>query len=70
MEGVGSKIPYLGYTVLSFQLGHVEKEEAIKVPFLVSTRSIRCPIIGTNVMQEIMEGEDSIEEKIKKLTQF
>ena len=68
--GVGSEIPYTGYAVLPFQLGHVGKEQAIDVPFLVNKDSMKSPIIGTNVMEEFMAGEISKEGKLNKLSQL
>ena len=57
IEGVGNnKIPYLGYTVLSFNLGHVDKDGSIDVPFLVSEGKLRQPLIGSNVIQELAIG--------------
>jgi len=40
------------------------------VPFLVNKKNMRCPIIGTNAMQELIAGERSTEAKSKKLTQL
>ena len=67
VEGVGSTIPYLGYALLPFQLGQVDRGKAVVVPFLVSEDdTTKIPIIGSNVMEEFIMGT-TIEEKLKKL---
>ena len=68
VEGVGSPIPYLGYTMLPFRLDSAD--ESINVPFLVKDGKMKCPIVGTNAMREIMEGRDSREDRWEKLTQL
>jgi len=68
VEGVGSQIPYLGYSILPFGLEHVDGGELIYVPFLVNQEKMRSPIIWTNAMQEFMSGESSTEEKSQRLT--
>ena len=56
-------IPYKGWTELSFQLiNNKGKNQTIQVPFLVTAETIERPIIGYNVIEEIICGniEDSV----------
>ena len=55
IEGVGNnKIPFVGYTVLSFQIGSSEEDESIQVPFLVCAERLHQPLIGSNVIEEVV----------------
>ena len=68
VEGAGrNKIPYIGYTVLSFQLGTEECGNKIQVPFLVCKEMIQQPIIGFNVIQTVVGGVSGEKERIKGL---
>ena len=69
VEGVGSEIPYLGYALLPFHLGRVDRGKAIEVPFLVCKEGVKVPIVGSNVMEEFIRGT-SIEEKLQNLMDF
>lgn len=50
----GIEIPYEGWIDVTFQLGNNDKQ--ISVPFLVSTLPMDMPIIGYNVIEEIVKG--------------
>eukprot|EP00795_Rhopilema_esculentum_P009111 gene9111-16770_t len=59
----GDILPYKGWTELSFQLiNNKGKNQTIQVPFLVTAETIERPIIGYNVIEEIICGniEDSV----------
>ena len=48
----GSALPYIGYVVLLFSFK--EGEPGIKVPMLVTNSILDLPIIGYNVLEEII----------------
>ena len=59
----GDILPYEGWAELSFQLiNNKGKNQTIQVPFLVTAEKIERPIIGYNVIGEIICGniEDSV----------
>jgi hypothetical protein len=51
----GSVIPYIGWVELAFTLS--SKNTQVRVPFLVTTETIEYPIIGYNVIEEIVTNE-------------
>ncbi|CAB4016615.1 Retrovirus-related Pol poly from transposon [Paramuricea clavata] len=51
----GSVIPYIGWVELAFTLS--SKNTQVRVPFLVTTETIEHPIIGYNVIEEIVTNE-------------
>ena len=62
----GDILPYKGWTELSFQLiNNKRNNQTIQVPFLVTAETIEKPIIGYNVIEEIICGNsnDSDEKK-------
>ena len=62
----GDILPYKGWIELSFQLiNNKGNNQTIQVPFLVTAETIEKPIIGYNVIEEIICGnsEDSDEKK-------
>ena len=70
VEGVGQEeIPYQGYTLLPFKLGHTQQSEGIMVPFLVTKVDIKSPIIGSNVLEHMIKG-DTLHEKLSSLTRL
>ena len=65
----GSAIPYIGYTPLSFQLGRVQRQQLL-VPFLVTTAKTSIPIVGSNVMQAVINTNNSTDLSLIKLTEL
>jgi transposase InsO family protein len=52
-------ISYSGYTELLLRLGRTENAREVKVPFIVTkTSKYNVPILGTNVMEVLMDGEN------------
>ncbi|CAB4038892.1 Retrovirus-related Pol poly from transposon [Paramuricea clavata] len=51
----GSVIPYIGWVELAFILS--SKNNQVRVPCLVTTETIEYPIIGYNVIEEIVTNE-------------
>lgn len=49
-----AEMPYIGWIQIELQL--TAKSPTISVPFLVSTDDLREPIIGSNVIGEVMEA--------------
>ena len=58
VEGVGSQIPLLGYVELKVKIGIMGNEVEVIVPFLVKEGEIQDPIIGTNVMEQLVPCPD------------
>ena len=55
----GEPIPYDGWVELTFNLpGNDDPNLAIRVPFLVSQVSLARPIVGFNVIKELILGQD------------
>ena len=55
----GTKIPYLGFIEVKFQLVKSEGSEVLQVPMLVTPKPQLLPFIGFNVIQEtVSEGSD------------
>ena len=50
------ELDFLGYAELKFQISH--SSEPIVVPFLVTKENIDQPIIGTNIMTEVLKTKD------------
>lgn len=64
----GEPIPYDGWIELTFNLpGNEDPSLAIRVPFLVSRVSLARPILGFNVIQELILGRESGVEVIAQL---
>lgn len=56
----GGPIPYDGWVELTFNLpGNEDPNLAIRVPFLVSCASLARPILGFNVIEELILGHES-----------
>ena len=56
----GDILPYKGWIELSFHLiNNKNNNETIKVPFLVTAETIDKPIIGYNVIEEIISGSSN-----------
>ncbi len=56
----GEPIPYDGWVELTFNLpGNDDPNLAIRVPFLVSQVSLARPIVGFNVIKELILGQES-----------
>jgi hypothetical protein len=70
LEGAGgSDIAYSGYTELSVRLGRREQAREVKVPFLITNTRYRVPILGSNAMDVLLEG-DSWKAKMERLVSF
>ena len=52
----GSEIPYIGWVELNFRLSSCNNE--LKVPFLVTEQYLDSPLIGFNVIEEIVKDSD------------
>ena len=50
-------IPYSGYTPLSLKLGSLASNLIVTVPFMVNLGEMSVPLIGSNVIEHLMEGE-------------
>ena len=55
----GSEIPYEGWTEISFKLATSGNKHGMAVPFLISTDPLDYPIIGYNVIEEIVKNPGS-----------
>lgn len=54
IEGIDhNTIPYSGYTLLEVE---VTRGQAVTVPFLVTDMKMRQPLVGTNVMEELVSS--------------
>ena len=51
----GTKIKYIGCVEIDFRLNSNDTEQQITVPMLVTTDSMECPLIGYNVIQEMVQ---------------
>ena len=51
----GTKIPYLGFIEVKFQLAKSEGSEVLQVPTLVTPKPQLLPLIGFNVIQETVD---------------
>ena len=59
IEGIDSNtIPYSGYTMLEVE---VTSGQAVTVPFLVTNMKMRQPLIGTNVMKELVSSYGEVQ---------
>lgn len=64
----GEPIPYDGWIELTFNLpGNEDPSLAIRVPFLVSRVSLARPILGFNVIQELILGREGGVEVVAQL---
>ena len=55
----GTKIPYLGFIEVKFQLAKSEGSEVLQVPMLVTPKPQLLPLIGFSVIQEtVNEGSE------------
>ena len=52
----GSEIPYIGWVELNFRLSSCNNE--LKVPFLVTEQYLDSPLIGFNVIEEIVKDSN------------
>ena len=70
LEGAGgSDIAYIGYTELTVRLGKQEQAPEVRVPFLITNTKCRVPILGSNAMEVLLEGDDW-QEKMERLASF
>jgi transposase InsO family protein len=67
LEGIGSNISYQGFTELSVRLG--KSEQAVIVPFLVVDTRHQLPILGSNLMDVLLDG-DRWKDKITNLAKY
>ena len=51
----GTKIKCIGYVETDFRLNSNDTEQQITVPMLVTTNPMECPLIGYNVIQEMVQ---------------
>ena len=51
----GTKINHIGYVEIDFRLNSSGTEKQITVPMLVTTDPTECPLIGYNVIQEMVQ---------------
>lgn len=67
----GESIPYDGWVELTFNLpGNEDPSLAIRVPFLVSHVSLARPILGFNVIQELILGHEGGVEVVAIIAQL
>ena len=52
----GTEIPYEGWIEVSFKLMTSDDKHGMSVPFLISTEAMDHPIIGYNVIEEIVRN--------------
>jgi len=52
----GSEMPYIGWVELNFRLSSCNND--LKVPFLVKEQYLDSPLIGFNVIEEIIKGSN------------
>ena len=65
----GTKIAYTGWTEIEVRLNSLEKDEpAIVVPFLITNDNIEYPILGYNVIEELIKPMDKSGEQSVHLT--
>ena len=58
MTANGSKLPYKGWVKVDFQLSYNDKD-SIEVPMLVTDYKLEQPIIGYNVIEEVIKSKES-----------
>ena len=51
----GTEMPYEGWIEVSFKLMTSDDKHGMSVPFLISTEAMDHPIIGYNVIEEIVK---------------
>lgn len=67
----GGPIPYDGWVELTFNLpGDEDPNLAIRVPFLVSCASLARPILGFNVIEELILGQEGDIEVVAVISQL
>ena len=70
LESAGDgDIEYIGYTELSVRLGQDERAQEVNVPFLVTNTRYSIPILGSNAMDVLLEGENW-KSKMERLVSF
>ena len=52
----GSEMPYIGWVELNFRLSSCNHD--LKVPFLVTEQCLDSPLLGVNVIEEIIKGSN------------
>ena len=62
-------IPYSGYTPLSLKLGSLASNLIVTVPFMVNLGEMSVPLIGSNVIEHLMEGE-TWQKKLENITKL
>ena len=68
VEGAGRNlIPYVGYTVLNFQLYSGGTDGGVSVPFLVCKERLRQPLIGYNVIEAVVGSVGNKDNVLKRL---
>lgn len=53
----GTTIPYEGWTELKFRLLKSDHHQVLTVPFLVTRAELDAPLVGYNVIEELVKGE-------------
>ena len=59
----GTKVPYIGWVEVRVKLtppGSDNDQEEQLVPFLVTSEKLDCPILGYNVIQELVSQEQNL----------
>ena len=62
----GVDIPFIGWVQLSFSLCKDDKE-CLEVPTLVTDAGLDCPIVGYNVITEIIRGQEPSDDRLTKV---
>ena len=63
----GTRIPYTGWTEINVKLVHRQdgqKHDEITVPFLVTNDKLDCPILGYNVIEELVKHDNNFIEAV------
>ena len=50
----GTQFPYIGWSIVNFEIGKGSSLQTVEVPILVTTVSMDSPIIGYNVLETLV----------------
>ena len=50
----GTQFPYIGWSIVNFEIGEGSSLRSVEVPILVTTVSLGSPIIGYNVLETLV----------------